>query len=55
MEKKILKDGIDLIEAHYKGEQISRRDAMKIFGVGGAGMMMASGAVTPLKSCRCNR
>ncbi len=50
MEKKILKDGIDLIEAHYKGEQISRRDAMKIFGVGGAGMMMASGAVTPLKA-----
>jgi len=33
----MLKEGMDLIDAHFKNEGVSRRDAMKMFGAGGAG------------------
>ena len=45
-----MKEGMELIDAHFKGEGISRRDAMKIFGVGGTAALMASGATTELKA-----
>jgi len=41
-----MKEGMELINAHFKDEGISRRDAMKLFGTGGAAMLMASGATT---------
>jgi sulfide:quinone oxidoreductase len=37
---------MELIDAHFKNEGISRRDAIKMFGTGGAAMLMASGATT---------
>lgn len=37
---------MDLIDAHFKNEGVSRRDAMKMFGAGGAAMLMGSGAAT---------
>jgi sulfide:quinone oxidoreductase len=50
LDKKILNDGIEQIDAILKEEGISRRDAMKMFGLGGAAMMMGSGAVTEAKA-----
>ena len=46
MDNKIFKKGIEIIDAHIKGEGISRRDAIKLFGTGGAAMLLASGATT---------
>ena len=37
---------MELIDAHFKDEGISRRDAMKLFGAGGAAMLMGSSAAT---------
>jgi len=37
---------MDLIDAHFKNEGVSRRDAMKMFGAGGAAMLMGSGVAT---------
>ncbi len=42
----MLKEGMDLIDAHFKNEGVSRRDAMKMFGAGGAAMLMGSGVAT---------
>jgi sulfide:quinone oxidoreductase len=42
LDKKKLQEGMDLIDAHFRDEGISRRDAMKLFGVGGAAMLMAT-------------
>lgn len=42
----MLKEGMDLIDAHFKNEGVSRRDAMKMFGAGGAAMLMGSGVTT---------
>ncbi|MEA3417839.1 MAG: FAD/NAD(P)-binding oxidoreductase [Campylobacterota bacterium] len=50
MDKKMLKEGMELIDAHFKEEGISRRDAIKMFGVGGATMLMGSGAATEAKA-----
>lgn len=41
----MLKESMELIDAHFKGEGISRRDAMKLFGASGAAMLMGSAAV----------
>lgn len=38
----MMKEGMELIDAHFKDEGISRRDAMKLFGAGGAAMLMGS-------------
>jgi len=38
----MLKEGMDLIDAHFKNEGVSRRDAMKMFGGGLAGMSTAA-------------
>lgn len=46
MDNKNIKDSIELIDAHLKGEGISRRDAIKLFGAGGAAAMLATGATT---------
>ena len=40
-----MKEGMELIDAHFKEEGISRRDAMKLFGASGAAMLMGSAAV----------
>ena len=51
MNEKQMKEGIELIDAHFKGEGISRRDAIKLFGTSGAAVLMATGATTtPLKA-----
>jgi len=50
MDKKTMKDSMDLIDAHFKNEGISRRDAIKLFGVGGATALMATGATTEVKA-----
>jgi len=42
----MLKEGMDLIDAHFKNEGVSRRDAMKMFGAGGAAVLMGSGVAT---------
>ena len=42
----MMKEGMELIDAHFKEEGISRRDAMKMFGAGGAAMLMGSGVAT---------
>ncbi len=42
----MLKEGMDLIDSHFKNEGVSRRDAMKMFGAGGAAMLMGSGVAT---------
>jgi sulfide:quinone oxidoreductase len=46
----MMKEGMELIDAHFKNEGISRRDAMKIFGVGGTATLLASGATTKVKA-----
>jgi len=50
MDNKNIKDSIELIDAHLKSEGISRRDAMKLFGAGGAAAMLAGGTTTELKA-----
>jgi len=50
MDKKTMKDSMDLIDAHFKNEGISRRDAIKLFGVGGTAALMATGATTEVKA-----
>jgi len=50
MDKKTMKDSIDLIDAHFKNEGISRREAIKLFGVGGAAALMATGATTEVQA-----
>ena len=42
MDKKMMKDGLDIIDAHFKEEGISRRDALKLMGTGGAAALMAT-------------
>ncbi len=37
---------MNLIDAHFKNEGVSRRDAIKMFGAGGAAMLMGSGVAT---------
>lgn len=37
---------MELIDAHFKDEGISRRDAIKLFGAGGAAMLMGSTAAS---------
>lgn len=43
MDKKMMKEGMELIDAHFRNEGISRRDALKLFGTGGAAALMATG------------
>ncbi len=50
MDKKMLKDGMEMIDAHFKEEGLSRRDAIKMFGVGGAAVLMGSGVATEAKA-----
>ena len=50
MDKKTMKDSIDLIDAHFKNEGISRREAIKLFGVGGAAALMATGTTTKVQA-----
>ncbi len=50
LNKKLLKEGMELIDAHFKNEGISRRDAIKLFGASGAAMLMGSGAATEAKA-----
>jgi len=50
MDKKMIEEGMEIIDAHLKEQGISRRDAMKILGLGGATMMMGSGAATEAKA-----
>ncbi len=45
-----MNEGMEIIDAHFKGEGISRRDALKIFGVGGTTALMASGATTEIQA-----
>lgn len=44
MDKKMMKESFELIDAHLKEEGMSRRDALKLFGTGGAAALMATGA-----------
>ncbi|MBU1667999.1 NAD(P)/FAD-dependent oxidoreductase [bacterium] len=41
----MMKESMELIDAHFKEEGISRRDAMKLFGASGAAMLMGSAAI----------
>lgn len=43
LDKKMMKESLGLIDAHLKEEGISRRDALKLFGTGGAAALMATG------------
>ena len=38
-----MKQSMELIDAHFKQEGISRRDALKLLGTGGAAALMATG------------
>jgi sulfide:quinone oxidoreductase len=40
----MMKESFELIDAHLKEEGMSRRDALKLFGTGGAAALMATGA-----------
>ena len=46
----MMKEGMELIDAHFKNEGVSRRDAIKMFGLGGATALMATGATTEVKA-----
>ncbi len=46
----MMKEGMALIDAHFKSEGVSRRDAMKIFGVGGTAALMASAGTTEVRA-----
>jgi len=50
LDKKKLQEGMELIDAHFRDEGISRRDAMKLFGVGGAAMLMATPTTSAIAS-----
>ncbi|MDD5548476.1 MAG: FAD/NAD(P)-binding oxidoreductase, partial [Sulfurovaceae bacterium] len=50
MDKKLFKENLEQIDSYLKQEGISRRDAMKMLGLGGTAMMMGSGAVTEAKA-----
>lgn len=50
MDKKLFKDNLEQIDAYLKQEGISRRDAMKMMGLGGTALMMGSGALTEAKA-----
>lgn len=50
MDKKLFKENLEQIDAYLKQEGISRRDAMKMMGLGGTALMMGSGAVTQAKA-----
>jgi len=50
LDNKDFNESMEQIDAILKQEGISRRDAMKILGLGGATMMMGSGAATPAKA-----
>ena len=50
MDNKIIKESMELIDAHFRDEGISRRDAIKMFGVGGAAALMATGATTEVRA-----
>lgn len=43
LDKKMMKESLELVDAHFKKEGISRRDALKLFGTGGAAALMATG------------
>ncbi len=45
-----MQEGMELIDAHFKNEGVSRRDAMKILGVGGTAALMASGATSEVRA-----
>lgn len=45
LDKKMMKESMELIDAHFKQEGISRRDAIKLFGASGAAMLMGSTAI----------
>jgi len=42
LKHKMMKEGIKLIEAHFQQEGVSRREAMKLFGLGGTTALMTS-------------
>lgn len=46
MDKKIFKKHLEQVDSYLKQEGVSRRDALKILGLGSAGLMMGSGAAT---------
>jgi len=46
LNEKMLKEGMEMIDAHFKEEGVSRRDAMKMFGASGAAMLLGSAAAT---------
>ena len=50
MDDKKLKKGMDLIDSHFKKKGLSRREAIKFFGVGGATALLATGATTQLSA-----
>jgi sulfide:quinone oxidoreductase len=50
LDNKMMKEGMELIDAHFKDEGISRRDAIKMFGLSGATILMASGTATEAKA-----
>lgn len=50
MDYKDFNESMEQLDVILKQEGISRRDAMKMLGFGGAAMMMASGVATPAKA-----
>jgi len=50
MDNEIIKKGMKIIDAHFKSEGISRRDALKIFGVGGTASLMTSITTTEIRA-----
>jgi len=50
LENRVIKDSMELIDAHFKNRGISRREAMKIFGIGGTTALMASGITTEVRA-----
>jgi len=54
LDKKLFKENLEQIDAYLKQEGISRRDAMKMMGLGGAAMMMGSGIATEAKASSSN-
>jgi sulfide:quinone oxidoreductase len=45
VDNKMMKEGMEIIDAHFKNEGVSRRDAMKLFGASGAAMLLGSTAI----------
>ena len=50
MDKKLFKENLEQIDSYLKQEGISRRDAMKMLGLGGTALMMGSGVATQAKA-----